>query len=91
MSLAGHETCPSEEMEAALAPQGVRSSTVGEVISEEQHQVLKNAVARIGASESRFCAYFKVRALEELPAVRFKAAKEALDRKGKTTSKEEAR
>lgn len=84
MALAGYEVCPAEEIEAATHPQSVWPSTnQAEAISEEQHQVLKNAIARSGASESRFCAYLKISDLAALPSARFEMALAALDRKSR--------
>lgn len=72
----------AEEMEAAMSPQSGRASTnAGEVITPEQGVELRRLIGETGSSESRFYAYLKVRALEELPGSRFEAAKGALSRK----------
>jgi len=88
MALGGYETCPAEEMEAALTGNttgSVREST-GSVVSAAQVTELRRLIAETKASESRFCAYLKVRALEELPLSRFEISLAALSKKG--TSKE---
>lgn len=69
-----------QDTDAAVNGQPSTPSQV-EPITAEQHQVLKNAIARTGASESRFCAYLKIPSLPALPAVGFDAALAALDRK----------
>ena len=102
MALSGYETCPAEDMEAAVAPQGGRSytnttgsvpdaksSVFAEAISAERAAELRRLILDTGASESRFCAYLKIRTLAELPAARFQAAKAALESKGKSTNSKE--
>lgn len=82
MALAGYEVTPSEEMETAVHATGnVRDTTV-EKITLEQAAELQRLIDLTGANKSRFCAYLKIRALTELEASRFEAAKGALARKG---------
>ena len=75
----------SEEMESAANATGsvpdAKSSVLAEVISPERAAELRRLIAETGASESRFCAYLKIRDLAELPASRFEAALAALNRK----------
>lgn len=64
-------------MEAAVGPrQSGRSSTERQVeaITPEQAAELRRLVAETGASESRFCAYLKIRNLAELQASRVRGS-----------------
>jgi hypothetical protein len=62
----------------------VRSS--GASISDEQFRNLQAAVDRTGADLSRFCAYFQVPSLKDVPAARYQDALNALEAKAKKAS-----
>jgi hypothetical protein len=52
-------------------------------VSEDQFRQLQAAVDRTGADLARFCKYFQVPSLKDVPAGRFKEALDALDAKAK--------
>jgi hypothetical protein len=59
-----------------------RAATPGKV-DDEQFRTLQAAVDRTGADLARFCKYFQVASLKDVPADRFKEALDALDAKAK--------
>jgi len=54
-------------------------------VTEEQFRALQAAVDRTGADLSRFCKYFEVPSLKDVPAGRFGEAMAALEAKAKRT------
>jgi hypothetical protein len=58
-------------------------------VSDEQFRALQAAVDRTGADLARFCAYFKVASLRDVPSARFQEALNALDAKAKRQPKPE--
>ncbi len=55
-------------------------------VSDDQFRQLQAAVDRTGADLARFCSYFQVQSLKEVPAARFDDALAALEAKAKKTS-----
>jgi hypothetical protein len=60
-----------------------KSAGLGEVISEEQLLSLRKLIEDTGTDIARFCAYFKVDALPDLPASKYDAAMKSLEAKRK--------
>lgn len=94
MALSRYETCPAEEMEAAVGGNTTGSvrdakSSVLDAITVEQTAELRRLIGETRSSESRFCAFMKIRDLAALPSARFEAATAALARKGKSTNSKE--
>lgn len=54
--------------------QQAASNDTGEVISPEQAKALREALDAAGRDIARFCAYYKIDALPDLPAARYAAA-----------------
>lgn len=52
-------------------------------ISDEQAAEVRALIDEVGADETRFCTYFKIGSVEELPAGKFKAAVSGLEKKRK--------
>ena len=52
-------------------------------VSEEQFRALQTAVDRTGADLARFCKYFEVASLKDVPASRYQEALAALEAKAK--------
>jgi hypothetical protein len=59
-----------------------RAAAVGKV-TDEQFRALQAAVDRTGADLARFCKYFDVPSLKDVPAARYQEALAALDAKAK--------
>jgi hypothetical protein len=58
-------------------------------VSEDQFRQLQAAVDRTGADLARFCSYFQVPSLKDVPAARFDQALAALEAKAKKAVREE--
>lgn len=71
---------PTEDDDGNAA---VASTKASGKVSDEQFRQLQNAVDRTGADLARFCAYFQVPSLKEVPAARFQEALNALEAKAK--------
>ncbi len=54
---------------------------LGEKINEEQLAAIQTLIVEVAADIAKFCKYMKVEKLEEIPAVKFKNAVEALESK----------
>jgi hypothetical protein len=82
MAMSGYSTTPAEEMEGASATvRTVRTvSTVIDPLSPEQLAELRALIGRC-TTESKFCAYLRIKGIAELPASRFDAACAALRQK----------
>ena len=59
-------------------------------VSDEQFRALQAAVDRTGADLARFCKYFQVPSLKDVPANRYQEALNALDAKAKRREPETA-
>lgn len=72
---------------AAARPSGAdnnRQRANGATVDDTQLSVLQTTASSVGADLQRFCAYFKVPSLKEIPASRFREALDALNAKAKT-------
>ena len=65
---------------AASAPRAAASSTK---VTDEQFRNLQAAVDRTGADLARFCKYFQVQSLKDVPVSRYQEALNALEAKAK--------
>jgi hypothetical protein len=74
---------------AAVASNGAARSTNGGKVSDDQFRQLQAAVDRTGADLARFCSYFQVPSLKDVPAAKFDQALAALNAKAKRTSSPE--
>lgn len=54
-----------------------------ETISDEQEMNIIALITEVGADQSKFCTYFKVKEVHELPIVKYKQAVELLESKRK--------
>lgn len=55
----------------------------GETITEEQAEQIKEAIDRTGAELGRFCEYYKLQKLTDLPASKFDSAMKAIEASAK--------
>lgn len=69
----------------------VAARTNGGKVSDEQFRQLQAAVDRTGADLARFCAYFQVQSLKDVPAAKFDQALAALEAKAKRREPEMAK
>lgn len=74
---------PAEDDDGNAASASARSTNGSGKVSDEQFRALQAAVDRTGADLARFCAYFQVPSLKDVPASRFNDALNALDAKAK--------
>lgn len=57
-----------------------------ETITDEQAEQIKEAIERTGAELSRFCGYYKLQKLTDLPASKFDSAMQAIETSAKKRS-----
>jgi hypothetical protein len=62
---------------------GKAGATTNGKVDEDQFRTLQAAVDRTGADLARFCAYFQIPSLKDVPASRFREALDALEAKAK--------
>jgi hypothetical protein len=55
----------------------------GEKVTDGQRDILLALIAEVGADVARFCAYFNVEAVADLPASQYERAIKSLEKKGK--------
>lgn len=58
-----------------------KAAGAGETISEAQIETIQSLIVEVAADIPKFCKYFKIAAIPDLPAARFKSAIEALEAK----------
>lgn len=58
-----------------------KAGGAGETVSQEQIEAIQSLIVEVAADIPKFCKYFKIAAIPDLPASRFKAAIEALEAK----------
>lgn len=74
---------PAEDDDGNAAVASAPARNAGALVSDEQLHVLQDKANAVGADLARFCAYFKVPSLKDVPAARFREALDALDAKAK--------
>jgi len=70
---------------AVRAGNGAAKANGNGYVSEQQLNTLQDTASVVGADLARFCAYFKVPSLKQIPAARFDEAVAALNAKAKKT------
>lgn len=60
-----------------------KASEQGATITDEQRDTILALVAEVGADVVRFCAYFKIEGVADLPASQYERAVKSLEKKGK--------
>ncbi len=74
------------EHDALDATNGKAAPVVTGKVNDDQFRELQAAVDRTGADLARFCAYFQVQSLKDVPASRYAEALDALEAKAKRSA-----
>jgi hypothetical protein len=74
---------PAEDDDGNAAAASARSANGSAKVTDEQFRKLQDAVDRTGADLTRFCSYFQVPSLKDVPASRYQEALSALEAKAK--------
>lgn len=62
-----------------------KAAGVGETITDEQAQQIRDAIERVGSNAAEFCQFMKIESVPELPVSRFKQAMTAINQYQRTS------